>query len=150
MEPDATEEISLEGLRRAAIRVLGEAPGVAAAYAYGSRISGRPLPLSDLDVAFVLRADEDPDDPLLAERLGGRIAAELGAAVAIDAHLARHLPLVVRGRVVTTGALLYDGDPVRRVEFETSTRRLYFDFLPLVERDAREGLRALGGRGPRG
>lgn len=135
---------SLDRLRRAVSTVLADAPGLAAAYAYGSRIHGRALPLSDLDLAFVLDHDVEREDPLLAERLAGRIALALGTGVEIDAHVADDLPLPVRGRVVTQGVLLCERNPVRRVEFETSTRRLYFDFLPLLERDAREGLRALG------
>lgn len=131
----------LERLKTAAADVLGEAPDVAAAYAYGSRVSGRPLPMSDLDLALVLRTDAEPDDPLFAEVLAARIGERLGAGPEVDAHLARHLPLPVRGRVVTEGVLLYEADPSRRVEFETGTRRLYFDFLPLLERDAREALR---------
>lgn len=135
---------ALDRLREVVARVLEREPSVAAAYAYGSRIAGRPLPLSDLDLALVLADDEPPDDPLFAERVAARIATELGTAVEIDAHLARHLPLAVRGRVVTTGVLLYERDPVRRVAFETSTRSRYFDFLPYLERDAREGLGARG------
>lgn len=38
------------------------------------------------------------------------------------------------------GVLIYEGDAVARVEFETDVRRLYSDFLALIERDAREGL----------
>ncbi len=117
---------------------------IAAAYAYGSRTSGRVLPLSDLDLAFVLVPDASRDDPLLAERLAARIASALGTSVEVDAHVAEDLPLPVQGRIVTTGVLLFERDPARRVEFETSTRRLYFDFLPLLERDARAGLRSRG------
>lgn len=104
---------------------------------------GRPGPLSDLDLALVLATDDAPEDPLLAERLAARIATELGTGMEIDVTLARDLPLGVRGRVVA-GQLVYERDPRRRVEFETSTRRRYFDFLPYLERDAREGLRAGG------
>lgn len=144
MDPGTLEEATLERLRRAADRVLADAPEIAVAYAYGSRIAGRALPISDLDLVFVLRDDEASLDPLLAERLAGRIASELRTSVEVDAHLARDLPLGVRGRALTEGVLLYDADPSRRVEFETSTRRLYFDFLPFLERDAREALLAGG------
>lgn len=40
--------------------------------------------------------------------------------------------------------MIFESDPSRRVEFETDTRRAYFDFLPLIERDAREGIVARG------
>lgn len=141
-DPGTLEGATLKRLRRAADRVLADAPEIAVVYAYGSRITGRALPMSDLDLVFVLRDDEASLDPLLAERLAGRIASELRTPVEIDARLARDLPLGVRGRAVTEGVLLYDADPSRRVEFETSTRRLYFDFLPFLERDAREALLA--------
>ncbi len=91
-------------------------------------------------MAVVLRDSKARDDPLLAERLSVRIAHELDAGIEVDAHLADDLPLPVRGRMLTSGVLLYEADPSRRVEFETATRRLYFDFLPLIERDAREGI----------
>lgn len=137
----ASENLTLERLRTAVARLLAEEPEIAVAYAYGSRMAGKALPTSDLDIALVLRGEEAlVADPLLAERIAGRIASELRTSIEIDAHVASHLPLPVRGRVVTEGVLLYDSDPARRVEFETSTRRLYFDFLPFIERDAREAL----------
>ncbi len=142
----AMDDRTLDRLRRALERVLPDIPEIAAAYAFGSRISGGALPLSDLYVALVLRDEGRRDDPLLAERISVRIASELRSAiegdeaVEIDAHLAEDLPLPVRGRVVTGGMLLYEADPSSRVDFETSTRRKYFDFRPLLERDAREGL----------
>lgn len=135
---------SVDHLRSAAAEVLDQFPEVAAAYLYGSAASGRTLPLSDLDLAIVLSQGAARNDPLLAERIAGRLAGALSTSVEIDAHVADDLPLPVRGRVVTEGVLLYERDPARRVEFETSTRRLYFDFLPLLERDAREGLQARG------
>lgn len=91
---------SLDRLRTPLARVLDDQPAVAAAYAYGSRVHGRPHPLSDLDLAIVLSEVDAPDDPLLAERLAARIATELGTRVEIDVHLARDLPFGVRGRAV--------------------------------------------------
>lgn len=144
----AMDEPTLDRLREAARRVLDRFPAVAAAYAHGSRVDGRPLPRSDLDLVLVLEGLAAPRDPLLAERISALLASELGSelpsGVEVDAHLAERLPLPVLGRVVTRGVLIYERSPVRRVEFETSTRRLYFDFLPLLERDAREGLRSGG------
>lgn len=138
------EDLPLDRLRPVLARILGEVPAVAAAYGYGSRVLGRAHPLSDLDLALVLRRDARTDDPLLAERISARISTTLRTDVEVDVHFARDLPLPVRGRVVTSGVLLYEADPSSRVEFETATRRLYFDFLPLLERDAREALTSGG------
>ena len=137
-------DVSLDRVRVVMSQVLSDVPEVAAAYAYGSRFAGRPMPGSDLDIALVLAAGVRGDDPLLAERVAGRVASELQASVEIDAHIADDLPLPVQGRVVTQGVLVFERDPVRRVDFETSTRRLYFDFLPFLERDAKIGLAARG------
>lgn len=142
------EQISMDELRAALARILGELPSVAAAYAFGSRASGKPTERSDLDLALVLRGDPSRDDPLLAERVSGRLATGLGTPIEIDTHVAADLPLRVRGRIVTSGVLLYEADPSSRVEFETATRRLYFDFLPFIDRDAREALRSSSASGP--
>lgn len=137
--------LSLEQLRSALATVLRDVPAVAAAYAYGSRVRGRPLAFSDLDLALVpVEPDAGEADPLLAERVAARLAAALGVPFEVDAHLTDRLPLPVRGRVVTEGLLVFERDPSRRVAFETATRREYFDFLPTLKRDARAALRAGG------
>lgn len=138
------QRIDSERLRTAARRAFAGSEAVAAAYAYGSRISGRPHGESDLDVAVVLRRGEEDPDPLFPERLANRLAEALGETGEIDLRLAERLPLALRGRIVTEGVMIFESDPPRRVEFETDTRREYFDFLPLIERDAREGITARG------
>ncbi len=113
--PDAEQELGIDHLREVVSRVLSGSPEIAAAYAFGSRVSGRPLRFIDLDLAFASRKDADlAEDPLLAERLSARIAAELRTSMEVDGHLAARLPLNVRGRVVTEGVLLYEADPKRR------------------------------------
>lgn len=137
-------EVTLDQIRRAVRRAVAGIPEVAALYLYGSQVTGKALPLSDIDLAVVLSADGPADDPLLAERVAVRVAQELETSIEIDTHIVEALPLAVLGRVVTAGVLLFERDARRRVEFETSTRRLYFDFLPFLERDAREALRSGG------
>ena len=135
---------SLERIRKAVSRAVTGVPAIAAVYLHGSQVTGNALPISDIDLALVLSVDAIPEDPLLAERVAVRVAEQLETSLEVDAHVVDTLPLAVLGRVVTTGILLFERDPSRRVEFETSTRRLYFDFLPFLERDAREGLRSGG------
>lgn len=137
-------EITVDRIRAAVAEVADEMSGVAAVYLYGSRVHGTTLPLSDIDLAVLLVDGEGPRDPLFAESFAARVSVALRSGVEIDAHLVSQLPLPVLGRVVTDGHLIHEGDASRRVEFETSTRRLYFDFLPLLERDAREGLTSGG------
>jgi predicted nucleotidyltransferase len=127
---------------RGALAAVAEGlPELAAAYLYGSAVTGDAATAGDLDIALVVAPGAEPG-PLFAETVSVRLAEALGFAGEVDAHRADHLPLPVRGRVVTEGVLVYEREPEPRVGFETSTRRLYFDFLPFLERDARE---ALGG-----
>ncbi|MGK7312319.1 MAG: type VII toxin-antitoxin system MntA family adenylyltransferase antitoxin [Candidatus Longimicrobiales bacterium M2_2A_002] len=126
---------------RTALAVVAERlPELAAAYLYGSAVTGEVGPGSDLDIALVVVPGAEPD-PLFAETVSARLGERLGFAGEVDAHVVDHLPLAVRGRVVTEGVPVFERDPEQRVEFETHTRRLYFDFLPFLERDAREALR---------
>lgn len=127
----------MEELRAIVSAVAAEVPQLAAVYLYGSRALGTAAVGSDVDLALVLTAGVETG-PLLAETIAARVGERLDFAVEVDAHRADHLPLPVLGRVVTEGILLFERDASRRVEFETSTRRLYFDFQPFMERDLRE------------
>lgn len=61
----------------------------------------------------------------MADRLAQ--ALEVPAVDLVDL---RRAPLVVRGRVLQEGRLLYSADEPARVAFEVRTRSEYFDFLP--------------------
>lgn len=128
---------SIEELHATVSAVAGEVPELAAVYLYGSRAAGTDAAGSDMDLALVLTAGAEPG-PLFAETIASRVGERLAFTLEVDAHRVDHLPLPVLGRVVTEGVLLFERDASRRVEFETSTRRLYFDFQPFMERDIRE------------
>jgi hypothetical protein len=40
---------------------------------------------------------------------------------------------VILGKIITEGVLIYSRDEVVRVDFETSVRSAYFDFLPVIQ-----------------
>lgn len=109
-------------------RVIAEHPGIAAAWVFGSVAQGTAGPQSDLDVAVLLRGNEETDAMSL---------------YALSADLERYSPsgrvdLVVLGpqgsvfrhRVLSTGRLVYDGDPESRFDFEDRTIREYLDWKP--------------------
>ena len=104
------------------------------AYAYGSVAAGCPTPLSDVDIALVLT----PDCKLDAHQ---RFMLELEIEAEIEKHCGIHnadvrgindAPLRVQGQVVTRGRLLYSKDEDFRVAYEVRTRKLYFDFQPVL------------------
>ncbi len=102
---------------------------VVLAYLHGSAASN-PTPLSDVDIALVADRELVPKERLkMMLDIGVELAERCGVRNA-DVRIINDAPLVFRGRVVCDGCLLYARDEATRVEFETTTRDAYFDFLP--------------------
>ena len=131
-EPTKSELISL--LQRELPTILAERP-VMLAYLFGSVVEGTALPSSDVDIALVFA----PSLNLTAyERMQVEfsIAAEIERRCNIreaDVRSINSAPLTVKGSVVTEGVLLYSRDEEFRVDYEVYNRKMYLDFLPVVE-----------------
>lgn len=133
-------------LREGAERQFAGLP-ILAAYAYGSRISGTPLPQSDLDVGYYLtRSHPEPALPLVDEM---RLAVALGDALGIpvDLRALGPAPLELRGRVLEEGIRIYSGDAAERVSLERETLSRYHDYKETFRRMHEERLRAVAERG---
>ena len=123
------------------IRLQTETPGILVdrpvmiAYLFGSLAVGSMLPTSDVDIGLVLA----PNDDLSAYermKLEFDIAAEVERRCDVreaDIRSIDNAPMTVQGMVVSEGILLFSRDEEFRVEYEVRTRKLYFDFLPVVE-----------------
>jgi predicted nucleotidyltransferase len=120
MDPDF-----LSRLRSAAAQVF-QGRRVLAAYAFGSRIQGRPRPDSDLDIGYYLFPDQDPL-PVGEEMT---MAADLSAALGLEVDLRGldRAPLETRGRILEEGVRIHSGDDVLRVSLERSTLSFYHDY----------------------
>lgn len=123
----------IDASMRACLSQVFSSHPVALAYLYGSVAAGRATPLSDVDIALVLVDGQyDPSKRLALElKIEDEIAQACGIGE-IDVRAINDAPLMVRGEVVTNGILLFSRDEVFRVDFETSTRSEYFDFLPVA------------------
>jgi predicted nucleotidyltransferase len=108
--------------------------GILAAYAYGSRVSGNPLPGSDLDVGYYLTGFRNGASlPLKDEAL---LASELSEALSIEVDL-RNLadaPLELRGRALEEGVRIFSGDDVERVGLERDVLGRYHDYKETYQR----------------
>ncbi len=132
MDPDGPEAGRTRVDLEAAVGALRRA-GARFAYLHGSVVSGRQRAASDLDVAAWFAGQEI--DPLaVGATLPGRI----------DLLVLEHAPLEMAGRVALDGRLLFDDDPAARVAWEATTRKLYLDERPRIERSRAEFARSWG------
>lgn len=136
--PVAQQSVQLVACLRRVLPDLLAAEPVSLAYLYGSAAAGRTTPFSDVDVGLITQGDLEPRELLrMILRLGMALTDACGVSNP-DVRILNGAPLVLRGRVVCEGVLLYARDDRERVEFETDTRLRYFDFLPIhqMNRDA--------------
>ncbi|MGB9374437.1 MAG: nucleotidyltransferase domain-containing protein [Jiangellales bacterium] len=116
-------------LEAAAVQAL-RAAGASFALVHGSRAHGRARPDSDLDVAAWWH-----------DRAPGSF--EVAMPDGVDLLVLNGAPLEIAGRVAERGRLLFDDDPPARVRWQATTRKIYFDEKPRLERAHREFLEAL-------
>ena len=121
------------GVEDGIVAVLRTA-GAAFGYVHGSRADGPARPASDLDVAAWW-----PDDAPAPWDV------DLGSGV--DLLVLNGAPLELAGRVAAGGRLLFEDDPAARVRWEASTRKLWFDEQPRIDRARSEALAAMRARG---
>jgi len=100
------------------------------AYLYGSFLGEGPF--RDIDVAAYVDPDiiKNPDEMF---SYGLSLAAEVDLAISgvtVDLRLLNLAPMPFRFGVITKGKVIFTIDDQRRIDFETRTRSLYFDFLP--------------------
>ena len=104
------------------------------AYLYGSVARGRPLPSSDIDIALMFTERLMPYQRLTLELDVQAALEEACGLTGLDVRSINHAPLTVQGQIVQEGLLLYERDRDRRIAFEASIRRKYFDYQPTAER----------------
>jgi uncharacterized protein len=105
------------------------AAGARFGFVHGSRAGGQPRPDSDLDVAAWWGESAPP-------------AFEVQTPPGVDLLVLDDAPLELAGRIAVQGELLFDDDPVARVRWVATTRKIYFDELPRIERSRQEFLEA--------
>jgi hypothetical protein len=118
-------------LHTAAPIVFEQTP-VLFAYLYGSYVKGLSHPFSDLDIAIFVEGLDIKACLDLELSLALRIDENLDHVVQSEVRVLNHLPLVVKGRILGEGKLIFSRAEDKRIEFETQVRKAYFDFLPVI------------------
>jgi predicted nucleotidyltransferase len=103
------------------------------AYLYGSYATGNVHPFSDLDIGIYIDDVSDIKYLELELTLSLEIDAKIEGGVKTEVRIINNLPLVIIGDIITEGRLIYSIDENVRVDFETSVRKAYFDFLPVIK-----------------
>jgi predicted nucleotidyltransferase len=120
--------------------------GILVAYAYGSRVAGRPRPDSDLDVGYYLAGEKREALPIAVEMLlASDLSRDLGCEV--DLRYLGEAPLELRGRVLEEGVRLFSSDDVERVGLERDTLSRYHDYKDVYLRMHEIRLRRIAERG---
>ncbi len=104
------------------------------AYLYGGYAKGIVHPFSDLDIGIYVEKTAKLNHLNLELSLSLEFDKKMGFNVQSEVRIANNLPLVLLGEMITDGILIYSRDEISRVDFETSVRSAYFDFLPVIQR----------------
>lgn len=110
-------------------------PFIVAAYQFGSTIRGGEGPLSDLDIAILVR---DEQTPLAVDLL--RVELLLAYELQKQLHV-QQVDLITLNRqrpplqyaILRTGRLIFETDPKYRIRFVQKVIQNYLDFQPTLE-----------------
>jgi uncharacterized protein len=116
-------------LRRETVAALRDA-GARFALVHGSRAAGTARPDSDVDVAAWWGRS-------------GPASFEVALPPGVDLLVLDTAPLEVAGRIALHGVELFDDDAPARVRWVATTRKIYLDELPRLERSRREFLESV-------
>lgn len=120
--------------------------GVQSAYLFGSRAQGTEYALSDYDYAVLMKKNgqQKGDSTYFAlYDILSEISPRSLANDAIDIVFLKDAGLELRFHVIRYGKVLFDSDPLQRVNFEAQTLLLYCDYRPVLDRFDRAILEAL-------
>jgi predicted nucleotidyltransferase len=138
--------LSKQRLREVAAEVFSP-HAILAAYAYGSRISGKPRPESDLDVGYYTFQADSGRCLSIRDEMAMSLALSERLGFDVDFRCLDGAPLELRGRVLEEGIRIYSGDDVQRVSLERATLALYHDYKDVFRNMREVRLRGKARRG---
>ena len=116
---------NIEDLIPKALTYLQSMPDILFAYLFGSFGRGKPLPLSDVDIAVYLKESTVVQEKKM-EILGALI--DILQTDEIDLVVLNSAPLPLRKRILESKRVIVDREPFVRHHYESLTMREYFDF----------------------
>ena len=107
---------------------------VSLSYLYGSYARGDAHLFSDIDIGIYLETVTLEKTLDIELSLGLEFDDIIGGGCNVDVRSINNMPLMLKGKIVTEGMLLYYRDDPFRIEYETNVRKAYFDFKPYILR----------------
>jgi predicted nucleotidyltransferase len=131
---------NIEVLMNKAVNYLCSKTDVLFAYLFGSLARGKPLPLSDVDIAIYLSEGAN----ILQAKMDilGKLI-EILETDEIDLVILNKAPLTLKMKILENKKVIADNSPFLRHRYESLTMRQYFDFS-LIEMDILERRFLLG------
>ena len=113
--------------------IFEDYPYIVSAYLFGSQASGKIGPMSDVDIAILLKEDAPKGRELIHEEdyLAYKIARALGVKE-VDLIDLNSQGLIFKHNILRTGKLIYDADPRFRISFEMRVITEFCDFEPTL------------------
>jgi len=113
--------------------IFKDYPYIAAAYIFGSFAAGKEGPMSDVDIAILLKEPHPKGRELIhaENRLSYRIEKALGMAE-VDLINMNGQGLIFQYNILRTGNLIYDEDADFRIRFTAKVISDYCDFEPTI------------------
>ena len=127
-------------LTRKSSQILGRYPVLLFAYLYGSFATGMVHPFSDVDIGIYVEKVAKGENLAMELGISLEFDEELPGNAQSDLRVINDFPLSFLGQIVTDGVLVYCRDDSIRIDFETSVRMAYFDFLPVLKMHQNEYL----------
>ena len=97
-------------------------------------------PFSDVDIGIYVEKVAKGENLAMELGISLEFDEELPGNAQSDLRVINDFPLSFLGQIVTDGVLVYCRDDSIRIDFETSVRMAYFDFLPVLKMHQNEYL----------
>ncbi len=112
--------------------IFKDYPYVASAYLFGSQASGKTGPMSDVDIAVLLKEPYPRGRDLTHKMDHLAFEVEIVLKKEVDIVEMNRQGLIFVHNVLRTGKLIYDADPDFRIKFVAKVISDYCDFEPTI------------------
>ncbi len=111
---------------------------IVAIYTYGSIVKGRLRNDSDIDIAMLPSFETDVFEKLQLISKVEAIVTSATKSSGIDKEVSvldmrgKYVSLQLLYKIITEGIIIYENNPLERINFENAVKGEYFDFIPYL------------------